>query len=138
MNLENRRENTKRKRKLELSLRLGRKTTSQPTYSLGSAHNFSLLSPAAACKTWHVSLTRWVDASVLTPTRALLGMRTLLCGPSMSAPSSPPRLNRKAPRFTRLAACNSSSRAQKSRHSLTRGICALQNPTGLGRFSPRL
>jgi hypothetical protein len=72
------------------------------------------------------------------PARALLGMRMLPCGPSMLAPSSPPRLNRKAPQFTRLAACDSSSRAQKSRHRLTHGICALQNPTCLGRFSPRL
>jgi hypothetical protein len=61
MNLENRRENTKRKRKLELSLRLGRKTTSQPTYwarpiiFLSSAQ--SLPARLGMCH-WRVGLAR--------------------------------------------------------------------------------
>jgi hypothetical protein len=144
MNLENRRENTKRKRKLELSLRLGWKTICQPTYSLRSAHNFSLLSPAVANKTWHVSLTHWVGASVLTP-RA----RSWACGRCRvghrcqhlhlrqdsiekhrdsldSLPTIPPA-GRK----------NWTTRA-RSVNDLTREICALQNPTSLGRLSPRL
>jgi hypothetical protein len=81
--------------------------------------------------------------SVTDAARVPLTLRTLPCGPALSAlylrqdKTDWRRDSLERPPAIPPAGRNNRATRARSINGLTRGLCALQNPTGLGRLAPR-